>query len=218
MDIKYSSIIEKFGNKYGSSPAYHYYAILSKLSTYFNDSVIVDLGTLYGNSAAALSYNKTNIVYTYDIEHRAEATDIFKKEEFKNIEYIIGDCIENDWKGFPIWDTHPNTWPTPYHIGDQPKNDKEIFLSSELIFMDVDPHDGIKEDRVLNFLISNNWKGVLVCDDIGTGREPGKQNAHPSMRDWWNTIDLPKYDISKNYYAAGTGTGVVCFDNQEVIF
>jgi hypothetical protein len=102
--------------------------------------------------------------------------------------------------------------------GIQPKSDKEIFLSSELIFLDVDPHDGIKEDKVLNFLIDNNWKGVMVCDDIGMGREPGKENAHPSMRNWWHSIDIPKYNISKNYFAAGTGTGIVAFDNQEVIF
>ena len=209
MDIKYSSIIEKFGNEYGSSPAYHYYAILSKLSTYFNDSVIVDLGTLYGNSAAALAYNKSNKVYTYDISHSEEAADVFKKEEFQNIMYIIGNCIEDNWFGMAmLWKDRMV----------ESKSDKEIFLSSELIFMDIDPHNGVQEDKVLNFLISNNWKGILVCDDIGLGREKGKENAHPAMRDWWNSIELPKYDISKNYFAAGTGTGVVCFDGQEVIF
>jgi len=38
------------------------------------------------------------------------------------------------------------------------------------------------------------------------------------MRNWWHSIDIPKYNISKNYFAAGTGTGIVAFDNQEVIF
>ena len=179
----------------------HYYSILAYLSTLFSDSIIVDLGTLYGNSAAALAYNKTNKVYTYDIESRPEAISKFKLKEFKNIEYIITNCIEDNW---------------------QRQTDRDIILSSKLIFLDVDPADGnikgAQENKVLNFLISNNWKGIMVCDDIGMGREPGKENAHPQMRDWWFTINLPKYDISKNYYAAGTGTGIIAFGGQEVIF
>jgi len=203
IDLRYSYIIEKSLSEYNQS---HYYVILAHLSTYFNDSVIVDLGTHRGESAAALAYNKSNKIYTYDIAHSAQAADRFKKEEFQNIKYILGNCIEDNWFGMAMLE------------GVLPKSDKEIFLSSELIFMDIDPHDGIQEDRVLNFLISNNWKGIMVCDDIGMGREPGKENAHPQMRDWWYTINLPKYDISKNYYAAGTGTGIIAFGGQEVLF
>ena len=206
IDLRYSYIIKKLGKEFGTAGPYCYYAILSHLSTYFNNSVIVDLGTHRGESAAALAYNKSNKIYTYDVSHREEAADIFKKEEFQNIKYILGNCIEDNWSGMAMLE------------GDPPKSDKEIFLSSELIFMDIDPHDGIQEDRVLNFLISNNWKGIMVCDDIGMGREPGKENAHPQMRDWWYTINLPKYDISKNYYAAGTGTGIIAFGGQEVLF
>ena len=92
------------------------------------------------------------------------------------------------------------------------------FLSSKLIFLDVDPHDGLQEAAVINFLMNNNWQGVVVCDDIGTGTESGKENWHPRMREWWNSIALPKYNISTNPYAAGTGTGIICFNNQEVIY
>ena len=187
----------------------HYHAILAHLSTYFNDSIIIDFGTHRGGSAAALSYNKSNEVYTFDITPTEEAVELFKEDQYKNIIYIIGNCIEDNWFGMAmLWKDRMV----------ESKSDKEIFLSSELIFMDIDPHNGVQEDKVLNFLISNNWKGILVCDDIGLGREKGKENAHPAMRDWWNSIELPKYDISKNYFAAGTGTGVVCFDGQEVIF
>ena len=139
IDLRYSYIIEKSLSEYDQG---HYYVILAHLSTYFNDSVIVDLGTHRGESAAALAYNKSNKIYTYDIAHSAQAVDRFKKEEFQNIKYILGNCIEDNWSGMAMLE------------GDPPKSDKEIFLSSELIFMDIDPHDGIQEDRVLNFLIS----------------------------------------------------------------
>ena len=132
MNITYSFIIEKLGHEFGTAGPYCYYAILTHLSTYFNNSVIVDLGTHRGESAAALAYNKSNKVYTYDVSHREEAADIFKKEEFQNIKYILGNCIEDNWSGMAMLE------------GVLPKSDKEIFLSSELIFMDVDPHDGVQ--------------------------------------------------------------------------
>ena len=201
MDISYSHILATSAHEYFQG---RYYVILAHLSTYFNDSILIDLGTHKGESAAALSYNKSNIVYTYDIEHRAEAAQRVVEE--KNIRYILGDCINDDWSGMAMLE------------GVQPKSDKEIFLSSKLIFLDVDPHDGIKENKVLNFLINNNWKGIMVCDDIGMGLEAEKENSHPQMREWWSSVELPKYNISANHYASGTGTGAICFDNQEVIF
>ena len=201
MDISYSHILAISPHEYFQS---RYYVILAHLSTYFNDSVLIDLGTHRGESAAALSYNKSNIVYTYDINSNDEA--IQRVQEEGNIRYIIGDCIGANWSGMAMLP------------GIEPKVDREIFLSSELIFMDIDPHNGIQEDKVLNFLIDNKWKGVLVCDDIGLGLEEGKENEHPAMRDWWHSIEVKKYNISSNHYASGTGTGVVCFDNQEVIF
>ena len=203
IDLRENEILQSSYKAYGSDIG-HYCAILVHLSTYFNDSIIVELGTLYGNSAIALSYNKSNKVYTYDIEHRAEASEKFESEEFKNIEYIIGNCIENNWQGTVSSQAHA-------YVQDKNtsfKTDREIFLSSKLIFLDVDPHDGIQEAAVLNFLVENDWKGVMICDDIGP--------QHPPMHVWWNNIELPTYTI-RNKYAADKGTGVVCFGEQEVL-
>ena len=180
-----------------------YMVILAALSHYFNDSIIVELGTLYGNSAAALAYIKTNKVYTYDIESKEEAISKFKLKEFKNIEYIITNCIEDNW---------------------QRQTDRDIFLSSKLIFLDVDPADGnikgVQENKVLNFLISNNWKGILVCDDIGAEWiDEFRDEAYTTLpiREWWDSIDLPKFNIINNY-SSPTGTGIICFDDQKVIY
>ena len=179
----------------------HYHAILAHLSTYFNDSIIIDMGTHTGNSAAALSYNKTNKVYTFDITPTEQAAELFKEDEYKNIIYIIGNCIENNWYGQPLG-------PFSTNLSEPLKSEREIFLSSKLIFLDIDPHDGVQEPQVLDFLITNDWKGIMVCDDIG--------HQHPPMHDWWQSIELPTYTI-RNKYAAFKGTGVVCFDGQEVL-
>jgi len=177
----------------------HYYAILVQLSTYFTDSVIVDLGTNRGGSAAALSYNKSNEVYTFDIAINDEAISLF--EQYENITYLIGNCIENNWCG------QPQIIPPGLRIRPL-KSEREIFLSSELIFLDIDPHDGIQEAQVLDFLVENDYKGIMVCDDIG--------RKHPPMHEWWNSIELTTYNIA-NKYASGTGTGIICFNDQEIL-
>ena len=193
------SIIEQTSYKAIGSNFEHYYAILVHLSTYFTDSVIVDLGTNRGGSAAALSYNRSNEVYTFDIAINDEALSLF--EQYENITYLIGNCIENNWHG------QPQINPPGLRIRPL-KSEREIFLSSELIFLDIDPHDGVQESQVLEFLITNNWKGIMVCDDIG--------HKHPSMHEWWNSIELITYNIA-NKYASGTGTGIICFNDQEVL-
>jgi hypothetical protein len=193
------NIVEQTSYKAIGQNLEHYYAILVHLSTYFTDSVIVDLGTNRGGSAAALSYNKSNEVYTFDIAINDEAISLF--EQYENITYLIGNCIENNWNG------QPQINPPGLRIRPL-KSEREIFLSSELIFLDIDPHDGIQEAAVLDFLVENDYKGIMVCDDIG--------HQHPPMHDWWDSIELNTYTIA-NKYASGTGTGIICFDNQEVL-
>ena len=200
INISEREILKKSPNGYGIG-GNHYTVLLSHLSTYFNDSVILELGTLYGKSAAALAYNKTNTVYTYDVEHSHFADEVF--EGFDNIRYIIGNCIENKWE--------------ETSIDDGSISDREIILSSKLIFLDTDPHDGIQEKAVSDFLIENKWKGIMVCDDIGLGLEEDKTHFHPEMKKWWHSVDIKKYNISDSVYAAGTGTGIMCFGNQEII-
>ena len=186
MNIKYSHILAASPHEYFQSG---YYIILSHLSTYFDDSILVDLGTHTGKSAAALSFNKSNVVYTYDIRTQDEAVQRVNEEG--NIRYIIGDCISDNWTGMAMLP------------GVEPKSDKEVFLSSKLIFLDVDPHDGQKEDLVTKFLVSNNWKGILVCDDIGAEWIDEFRAASYStlpIREWWDRINLPKFNVINNYF------------------
>jgi len=45
-----------------SEPGKEHYKLLSYLSTLFNNSNILDIGTHLGHSSLALSYNKTNTI------------------------------------------------------------------------------------------------------------------------------------------------------------
>ena len=45
----------------------HEYRLYSYLSTFFNNTIILDIGTSFGRSAIALSHNDKNKVITYDV-------------------------------------------------------------------------------------------------------------------------------------------------------
>lgn len=46
------------------------YKLYAYLSEWFNDTIILDIGTEWGNSALAFSYNTCNTVLSYDIEDK----------------------------------------------------------------------------------------------------------------------------------------------------
>jgi predicted O-methyltransferase YrrM len=97
-----------------------HYRLLSYLSTLVNDAIIIDIGTHHGQSALALSYNKRNIVHTFDIEDRVSNSKI---KNVDNINFHMDNLFEVD--GREKWN--------------------ETILKSSFIFLDVDPHNGLME-------------------------------------------------------------------------
>lgn len=75
----------------------------------------------------------------------------------------------------------------------------DVILNSKYIMLDT-YHDGGFETEFYNYLISINYKGYLLLDDIHLNLE---------MEKFWNTITHEKYDITNIGHA--TGTGVVYF-------
>jgi len=149
-----------------------HYRLLTHISNTFNNKKIIDIGTHYGWSALSLSSNKTNKVLTYDLEN-------FLKNispsilEIKNITFRQKNILE----------------------------DKEELKNTDIIFLDVDPHDGIQEKIIYNFLIENNFNGILILDDI-------KLNTR--MIEFWDSITHDKEDITE--YGHYSGTGLVYFN------
>jgi hypothetical protein len=122
-------------------PGKQHYRLLSYLSTLYNDSIIVDIGSHYGESALALSFNNSNKIYSFDIINKVS----LPKKSISNINFILGDLFDDE--------VFLSEW-------------KEIILNSKFIFLDVDPHNGHMEMKFYNFLKENNYNGFLVCDDI----------------------------------------------------
>ena len=56
---------------------------------------------------------------------------------------------------------------------------------------------------ILDLLIKNNYKGIMVLDDI---------HAFPEMKILWNKLLFNKVDITS--YGHWSGTGLVDFSNE----
>jgi SAM-dependent methyltransferase len=110
-----------------------HYRLIAYLSTLFNNGIIFDIGTNLGYSAIALSFNPTNHVISYDIH---ECREIGEPESLKNIEFNIGDVIQ----------------------------DKRL-SSADLIMLDTN-HDGHFENLFYRYLKKIDYKKVLFLDDI----------------------------------------------------
>jgi hypothetical protein len=121
-------------------PGEQHYRLLAYISTLFNNVNIIEIGTHTGESSLALSYNKNNTIYTFDIIDK-----ISQDKKVDNIKFIIDDIMTNI--------DSRNRW-------------KDIILSSPFIFLDVDPHNGFMEYDFYLFLKEINYNGFIICDDI----------------------------------------------------
>jgi hypothetical protein len=154
------------------------YKLYAYLSTLFNDTTILDVGTEWGNSALCLAYNPNNHVMSYDIEYKD--ADTIEKE---NITFKIMDFMQDETIS---WD------------------------NVSIIMIDVDPHDGIQEPVMLQFLKDKGWKGLLILDDIG--------DMFQDMKHWFATIEDEKWELD-HHIGHYSGTGVVNFGNiHQIIF
>jgi len=127
--------------KFFQKPGENHYRLLSYLSTLFNNSLIIDIGTHIGQSSLALSYNESNTIYTFDIFDKVYNKKIKSR---KNINFFQDDLF--DTKVQEKWKNH--------------------ILNSAFIFLDVDPHNGNMEIEFYNYLKEIDYKGFVVCDDI----------------------------------------------------
>lgn len=172
---EYSDWVKRFGTNWFYEEKEHY-KLLAYLSMFFENETIVDIGTYRGLSSLAMSYNLKNNVITYDIVDNFDGfKDEYTIEKKENIECRIKDCRE----------------------------DVELFKSTSLVMLDVDPHDGIQETDFFKFFEDIGYEGIVLLDDIFLNQQ---------MTEFWNNIKQPKFDISR--FGHWSGTGLVLFGNK----
>lgn len=152
-----------------------HYKLLTYITKLYDNIKILDAGTASGHSCLALAQNKNNTVFTYDIYD-------------KNINYILTK-YDNVIK----------------KILDINLENNDILESSKIIMLDIDPHNGTAEEIFYNRLLSTNFNGFLICDDI---------HLNDGMRNFWNNINKEKYDLTE--IGHWSGTGIVNFSSEKI--
>lgn len=90
-------------------------------------------------------------------------------------------------------------------------NEELTLLNAAMIFLDTS-HTGEFERQIYDYLLVNNYKGILLLDDIHWNNE---------MRIFWSNITTTKYDITDIGHGVCpqgiAGTGLVDFSGQVII-
>jgi len=118
----------------------------------------------------------------------------------KNNKVISYDILERE---IPFLDVYENISFKKMDINDE---DPNFLKEANIIFLDIDPHDGIQEKKFTDLLDSINYKGYLICDDI---------HLNDGMSYWWQNIKHEKYDLTD--FAHWSGTGLINYHNDNNI-
>jgi len=118
------------------------YRLYSYLTTFFNNTTILDIGTLNGRSAVALSYNDSNKVVSYDIVNHIQHTSIYTKS---NITFHIKNVLDD--------------------------LNEEMLKNVRIIMIDID-HYGSIERQILDRLKQLKFSGIILLDDITNHPDP----------------------------------------------
>lgn len=86
--------------------------------------------------------------------------------------------------------------------------------------IDIDPHDGILEHEMFVWLKNNNYKGIILYDDIflKSGHiANGYSATEYNMIEFWNKIPSEN-KLNLTHVGHYSGTGLVYFDKDAYNF
>lgn len=164
-----------------AAPGVEAHKLLAYLSTQYAGATFFDIGTHLGDSAHALAYTATNRVESFDIVDKVAP----HRKELENVTFHRDDLFDPATRA---------KW-------------KARLLASALIYLDVDPHNGVMEFEFVAWLRANGYKGLIVLDDIWY--------FQPMRNNLWYRIE-PQYRTDVTHLGHWSGTGIVSFDQQVV--
>lgn len=151
-----------------------HYRLLAHLSTLFPGKTIFDIGTRTGESAFAFSYGGAH-VESFDIIDRVSGRPRPENVHY-NFENLFDPPVRERWR--------------------------DRLLNSSIICMDIDPHVGLLELEMVQWLQRHGYRGLIVLDDIFLNDE---------MRiNLWSRIDS-EYKTDATSLGHWSGTGIVSF-------
>lgn len=159
---------------------HEHYRLLAHLSTLIPpDKTIVDIGTHQGDSALALSYGG-RVVESFDVVDKLGQRRFQKPS---NVHYNLED----------LWEPTVRT------------KHQRMLLESGLVLIDIAPHEGTSELELVEWLRTNDYRGIIVLDDIW---------FYKAMRDnTWYQIE-PQFKTDVTDIGHWSGTGLVTFGER----
>jgi predicted O-methyltransferase YrrM len=113
------------------------YRLYSYLTTFFDNITILDIGTLTGRSAIALSHNESNKVISYDIYNHIQ-NDNHKIYSKKNVLFNIKNVLDD--------------------------LNEEFIKNVKIVMIDIDHYETI-ETIIMKKLKELNFSGLIILDD-----------------------------------------------------
>lgn len=92
LDMNMSNFIDntEYKEYFTGFSSMEHYRLLTYISNNMDNSILIDIGTLKGSSALALSSNKTNKVYSFNLHDELQINSLPD-----NINFIIGDILDD---------------------------------------------------------------------------------------------------------------------------
>jgi hypothetical protein len=153
-----------------SNPKGEHHTFLTEIAKSYRNQTFLDIGTHIGASAYALSREPTNRVISFDLVHKRVLPKI------PNVQYSLDNLMTPE--GRAKWES--------------------TILSSAVILLDIDPHEGTQEYEFYEWLRDRDYKGILICDDIWW--------FEGMRRNFWYKIPYEhKIDVTDQGHVSGTG-------------
>lgn len=160
------------------TPKGEHHSLLTRLAQSYQNATLIDIGTHLGASAYALSREPSNQVVSFDLCHTNPLPRL------PNVTYSLDNLMTPE--GRAKW--------------------ANVLLSSPLIFLDIDPHDGSLEYEFYEWLRDKDYQGTLVCDDIW--------HFEGMRRNFWYKIPY-EHKVDCTDEGHWSGTGIVRFHPSE---
>jgi hypothetical protein len=95
IDMYQSIYIEnkEYQDYFNSPSSIEHYRLLFHISSNISDSILIDIGTLKGSSALALSVNQTNTIYSFNLSNELELNHLPS-----NINFVIDNVLDEKFK------------------------------------------------------------------------------------------------------------------------
>jgi hypothetical protein len=185
----YMSWNPTYTNFMTKNPGEEHYKLLAYFAQYLSKHIesptISDIGTLHGSSALSLSIVPTCMVTTYDILNLVPTPS--PQQPMPNVQTI-------------------NNVPNIKRKIMSGQLDIVNIAKSDLVLLDIDPHEGTEETKFVNLLEKNGFKGILIVDDI---------HLNEGMRAFWAGVPEKYKKLDLTHLGHWTGTGVIMFDKER---